>query len=470
MFYGGFGTKWSAAKPVAGKAILLSTLGVWMTAGLVGVFCHFALGTGLLEGLLIGAVLGSTDAASVFSVLRSQRLNLKYGTASLLEVESGSNDPCAYMLTVVILSALQGEISAGQVVYAVFAQIVYGALAGIAIAALAGWVLRHAHFESEGFDSIFLIAVILATYAIPSLVGGNGYISAYLAGILLGNQTLPRKKSLVHFFDAFNGMMQMLIFFLLGLLVFPSRLPSVFLPSLFIALFLTFVARPAAVVCLLTPFKAPFKQQCLISWAGLRGAASIVFAIMAVVSPAYGKETIFHIVFCVVLLSILFQGTLLPMMARKLDMLDERENVLKTFNDYSDETDVQFIRLDLRKDHPWVHRQIQQIESIPGLLIAAVLRGGEAVMPKGDTSLNEGDALILVAKEYTGREGVTLSEQTVEPGSALIGKRLKEIDLKKQSLVVLIQRAGKEMIPDGDSRILEGDTLVMYTRDEIETK
>ena len=191
---------------------------------------------------------------------------------------------------------------------------------------------------------------------------------------------------------------------------------------------------------------------------------------MAVVSPAYGKETIFHIVFCVVLLSILFQGTLLPMMARKLDMLDERENVLKTFNDYSDETDVQFIRLDLRKDHPWVHRQIQQIESIPGLLIAAVLRGGEAVMPKGDTSLNEGDALILVAKEYTGREGVTLSEQTVEPGSALIGKRLKEIDLKKQSLVVLIQRAGKEMIPDGDSRILEGDTLVMYTRDEIETK
>ena len=269
---------------------------------------------------------------------------------------------------------------------------------------------------------------------------------------------------------AFNGMMQMLIFFLLGLLVFPSRLPSVFLPSLFIALFLTFVARPAAVVCLLTPFKAPFKQQCLISWAGLRGAASIVFAIMAVVSPAYGKETIFHIVFCVVLLSILFQGTLLPMMARKLDMLDERENVLKTFNDYSDETDVQFIRLDLRKDHPWVHRQIQQIESIPGLLIAAVLRGGEAVMPKGDTRLNEGDALILVAKEYTGREGVTLSEQTVEPGSALIGKRLKEIDLKKQSLVVLIQRAGKEMIPDGDSQILEGDTLVMYTRDEIETK
>ena len=468
MFYGGFGTKWSAAKPVAGKAILLSTLGVWMTAGLVGIFCHFVLGTGLLEGLLLGAVLGSTDAASVFSVLRSQRLNLKYGTASLLEVESGSNDPCAYMLTVVLLSAMGGEISAGQVVYAVFAQIVYGVLAGIAIAALAGLVLRHARFETDGFDAIFLIAVILATYAVPALVGGNGYISAYLAGILLGNQTLPRKKNLVHFFDAFNGMMQMLIFFLLGLLVFPSQLPSVFLPSLFIALFLTFVARPLSVCCLMTPFKAPFRQQCLVSWAGLRGAASIVFAIMAVVSPAYGKETIFQIVFCVVLLSILFQGTLLPMMAKKLDMLDEQENVLKTFNDYSDETNVQFIRLDLREGHPWIHRRIQEIESIPGLLIAAVLRGKEAVMPKGDTRLQEGDALILVAKEYLGREGITLSEQHVEQGSVLIGKKLKEIDLKKQSLVVLIQRDGKEMIPDGESRILEGDVLVLYTRYEKE--
>ncbi len=468
MFYGGFGTKWSAAKPVAGKAILLSTLGVWMTAGLVGIFCHFVLGTGLLEGLLLGAVLGSTDAASVFSVLRSQRLNLKYGTASLLEVESGSNDPCAYMLTVVLLSAMGGEISAGQVVYAVFAQIVYGVLAGIAIAALAGWVLRHARFETDGFDAIFLIAVILAAYAVPALVGGNGYISAYLAGILLGNQTLPRKKNLVHFFDAFNGMMQMLIFFLLGLLVFPSQLSSVFLPSLFIALFLTFVARPLSVCCLMTPFKAPFRQQCLVSWAGLRGAAYIVFAIMAVVSPAYGKETIFQIVFCVVLLSILFQGTLLPMMAKKLDMLDERENVLKTFNDYSDETNVQFIRLDLREGHPWIHRRIQEIESIPGLLIAAVLRGKEAVMPKGDTRLQEGDAVILVAKEYLGREGITLSEQHVEQGSVLIGKNLKEIDLKKQSLVVLIQRDGKDMIPDGESRILEGDVLVLYTRYEKE--
>lgn len=469
MFYGGFGTKWSAARPVADKAILLSTFGVWITAGLVGIFCCFVLGTSLLEGMLIGAVLGSTDAASVFSVLRSQRLNLKYGTASLLEVESGSNDPCAYMLTIIVLSALQGGLSAGQAIYMVFAQIVYGALSGLVLAVLAGGVLRHARFETNGFDSIFLIAVILATYAIPTLVGGNGYISAYLAGILLGNQTLPGKKSLVHFFDAFNGMMQMLIFFLLGLLVFPSRLPSVFLSSLFIALFLTFVARPAAVFCLLAPLKAPFRQQCLVSWAGLRGAASIVFSIMAVVSPAYGEETIFHIVFCVVLLSLLFQGTLLPRMAKALDMLDARENVLKTFNDYSEETEVQFVRLDLAKGHPWIHRRIYEIEFLPGLLIAAVLRGQEAVMPKGDTRLEEGDALILAAKEYTGREGIVLSEQRIEPGSDWIGKRLKEIDLKKQSLVVLIQRDGKETIPDGESRILEGDTLVLYTRYEKET-
>src|SRR5699024_7118112 len=158
---------------------------------------------------------------------------------------------------------------------------------------------------------------------------------------------IPGKKSLVNFFDAFNGMMQMLIFFLLGLLVFPSRLPQVFLPSVLIALFLTLVARPAAVALLLTPFRAPARQQLLVAWSGLRGAASIVFSIVAVVSPGYGRESIFQIVFCVVLLSLLFQGTLLPLASRVLDMIDDRENVMKTFNDYSEETNVRFLRLEI---------------------------------------------------------------------------------------------------------------------------
>ena len=464
MFYGGFGTKWSAAKPVAVRATLLSTLGVLITAGITGLFCHLVLGMGLTEGMLIGAVLGSTDAASVFSILRSRRLNLKYGTASMLEIESGSNDPCAYMLTVILLSAMEGNLSAGGILYSVFAQLAYGIAAGVAAAYIGGRVLRRVQFGSDGFESIFLVAVALASYSLPSLLGGNGYLSAYIAGILLGNQEIPNKKSLVNFFDAFNGMMQMLIFFLLGLLVFPSRLPQVLVPALLIFLFLTLVARPVAVALLLTPFRAPVNQQLLVSFAGLRGAASIVFSITVAVAPGYGKESIFHFVFCVVLLSLLFQGALLPMAAEKLSMIDDKENVLKTFNDYSEESDIRFIRLEIHSGHPWIGRQIRTISSIPGTLIAAVLRNGTAVIPKGDTVILEGDSVIIGAEEYQDQDGTHLTELSISPENRMVGKPLRETELRKDALVVLIRRNGADVIPDGDTVLLEGDLLVLCSR------
>ena len=464
MFYGGFGTKWSTAKPVAVQSVLLSTLGVLITAGLTGLFCHFVLGVSLLEGMLIGSVLGSTDAASVFSILRSQRLNLKYGTAPMLEIESGSNDPCAYMLTVTILSAMGSSVSAGSIAWSVFAQLLFGIGGGILAAYAAGWVLRSTNLSSDGFESIFLVAVALASYALPALLGGNGYLSAYIAGILLGNQEIPGKKSLVNFFDAFNGMMQMLIFFLLGLLVSPSQLHQVFLPAVLIALFLTVIARPAAVALLLTPFKAPLNQQMIVSWAGLRGAASIVFSITAAVSPEYGKESIFQIVFCVVLLSLLFQGTLLPLASRKLDMIDDSENVLKTFNDYSEESSIRFIQLEIGEGHPWSGSRIRDIASIPGTLIAAVIRNGSAIIPKGDTLLEAGDSVIIGGEEYRYQDGIELTELHVGPDSRLAGKKLKAADLRRDSLIVLIQRDGSDIIPDGDTVIESGDLLVLFTK------
>ena len=463
MFYGGFGTNWNAARPVAFQSILLSTFGVLITAGLTGLFCYFVLNLPLLEGMLIGAVLGSTDAASVFSILRSQRLNLKYGTASMLEIESGSNDPFAYMLTMIVLSAMGGSLSPSQIIMAVFSQIFVGLTAGLLIAWAAGTIMKRVRFGENGLDSVFLAGVALASYAIPSVLGGNGYLSAYLTGILLGNQDIPGKKGLVNFFDALNGMMQMLIFFLLGLLVFPSQLGTYFLPGFLTALFLSFIARPAAVFLLLAPFKAPGCQKLLVSWSGLRGAASIVFAIAAAVSPNYGSDTVFHIVFCVVLLSILFQGSLLPFAAKKADMLDNNENVLKTFTDYSDETGVHFISLELDQGHPWINCRIQDVSLVPGLLIAAVLRNQTAVMPRGDTCLKAGDSLIIAAKEYSGSAGIELSEVQVTPQSRLAGIKLKEADIRKNSLVVLIQRQNSKLIPDGDTILCPGDILVLYT-------
>ncbi len=468
MFYGGFGTKWSTARPAALKATLLSTIGVLITAALTGYFCHFIFNLPILESMLIGAVLSSTDAASVFSILRSQRLNLKYNTAPLLEIESGSNDPCAYMMTVILLSAMSASISVGDIAYDVFAQLVYGLVIGVVLAIISGWILRNVKFGENGFDSILLVAVAVAAYALPSLVGGNGYLGTYIAGIILGNQRIPKKKSLVNFFDAFNGMMQMIIFFLLGLLVFPSKLLYYFVPALCIALFLTLVARPIATAVLLTPFKAPLNQQLIISWAGLRGAASIVFAIVAVVSPNYGNDELFSIVFCVVLLSLLFQGTLLPLASRKLDMIDDNENVMKTFNDYSDENDIQFIRLKIKDDHPWVNKQLCDLSPIPDTIIAAILRKGATITPKGDTYLRADDSLIICARTYKGgKDNITLNEVTIDAKNPLVGKKLRDADIGKNSLVIFIQRDNQDIIPNGNSILEANDVLVVYSQDNL---
>ena len=199
MFYGGFGTRWDIARPVAAKAALLSSAGTILTAGITGLFCHLVLHFSLIEGLLIGAVLCSTDAASVFYVLRSRSLSLQYNTDSLLEVESGSNDPFAYTLTLILLSIMQSgsALSARGVLTLAAAQLGFGLLTGALIALAARWFLQFLTFEVNGFDAVFMLAVALLSYALPTYIGGNGYLSAYLVGIILGNSPMPNKKGLV---------------------------------------------------------------------------------------------------------------------------------------------------------------------------------------------------------------------------------------------------------------------------------
>lgn len=461
MFYGGFGTNWKQAKPVAAKAVLLSTMGVLLTAAATGLFCYFVLKFDFWESMLIGAVISSTDAASVFSILRSKRLNLKDNTASMLEVESGSNDPCAYMLTVIILSVMSGNFNGGMLIKMILLQVLAGAAVGIAVSLLGTKLLLRMRNVTDGFDTIFVFGMALASYAGSSLLGGNGYLSAYLAGLILGNQPLPGKKSLVHFFDGITGLMQMLIFFLLGLLAFPSSLPGIMPYALAIAVFLTFLARPVSVFAILTPFRCPIRQQLLVAWSGLRGAASIVFAIMATVSPAYTKNDVFHIVIFIVLFSISIQGTLLSMMARKLDMIDDNSNVMKTFSDYSDEMPVEFVKIAVKENHPWVNRKIKDITSVPGLLLVLILRGEERIIPNGDTTILKGDKIVLSALSPEENLGLYLSEITVEKDSRWIGKPLSKIKLEKGRLVLVLKRGGKVKIPNGATVIQENDVLVV---------
>ena len=471
MFYGGFGTNWKQARPVAVQSVLLSTLGVVLTACLTGLFCHFVLRIAFWESMLIGAVTGSTDAASVFSILRSKKLSLRHHTDSLLEVESGSNDPCSYMLTAIILSVMSGTATGGEIAYLVFAQLVYGVVSGILMALLSLWVLRRFRFATQGFDTIFVVAMVLFSYALPTVFGGNGYLSAYLFGILLGNRPLPNKKQLVHFFDGVTGLMQMLIFFLLGLLSFPSQMPAVLVPALLIALFLTFVARPAAVFLLLTPFRCPPQQQLLVAWSGLRGAASIVFAVMTVISPAVTDHDLFHIVFVVVLLSISLQGSLLPAVAKKLDMIDTDEDadVMKTFTDYSGEAPVQFIRVHLPEGHSWCGKPVRELALPPQTILASVRRGDARFAPNGSTVLQAEDQLILCAP--TARrdlEEVHMTERrlTEQELDMQKGTRINALPRQEGSLIVLIQRGESWLIPDGDTLLQPGDRLLIHHSEE----
>ena len=462
MFYGGFGTNWQQAKSVAVKAGLLSTAGVVITAALTGVFCHYALHIAWVESMLIGALIGSTDAASVFSVLRSKRLSLRYNTASLLEVESGSNDPCAYMLTVTFIAIAQGSASGGQIGLLIVKQMLFGILFGGLIAAAAVLLLKKIKFSIAGFDMVFVVGIAVIGYALPAVFGGNGFLSVYIVGIVLGNTEIRNKRNLVNFFDGLTGLMQMLIFFLLGLLAFPSRLPQVVLPALLIAVFLTFVARPVAVALVLTPFKGKISQQLLVSWAGLRGAASIVFAIMAEMAVETEND-VFHIVFMIVLFSILLQGSLLPLVAKKLDMIDEKGDVMKTFNDYSDEVPVQFIQLSIPKSHHWCGKTLKELTLPPETLVVLLKRNGENIIPNGDTRLLENDVLVLSATSPDHVEGVSLVEIYVDENSKYNGKLLSEIPKKENTLVIMIQRGEQVIIPVSYTHLDVYKRQIMYS-------
>ena len=463
IFYGGFGTKWSAARPVAAKAILMSSFGTVLTAGLTGLFCHFVLKISILESFLIGAVISSTDAASVFSILRSKKLNLRDNTASLLELESGSNDPFAYMLTVVVLGLMKGNASGGKIVYMLFAQITYGIVAGVIVAVLALIFLKHVKDNSGSISTIFIIAAVLISYAAPTLIGGNGYLSVYITGIILGNRRMPNKSVQVSFFDSVTGLMQMVLFFMLGLLSFPSQLPGVAVIGLLIALFLTFVARPIVTFAILAPLRASVRQILVVSWSGLRGAASIVFAILAVVDPAVIDNDIFHIVFFIVLFSILIQGTLLPTVSRRLKMIDEEADVMKTFTSYIEEVPVQFMKVTLPEKHGWVGKPVSEIILPPDSIFVLLIRGEERIVPDGQTILEAEDTLVLSGKSAEDVGSTALYERKISNRDEWNNKTLYDIN-SDGMLIIMIKRGEEVVIPKGSTIIKSGDILVMTDR------
>ena len=462
MFYGGFGTNWQVAKPVAVKAFLLSFIGTFLTSMVTGLLCYLILKIDLFESFLIGSVIGSTDAASVFSILRSKNLNLKDGLASLLELESGSNDPMSYMLTVIFLGLIGKTIGTPlSIAIMLFKQIVFALVVAALVSYLAYLVLKKIKFAINGLDTIFVFATALLSYSLSAAFGGNGFLSAYIVGIVLGNCQFKNKVILVNFFDGVTGLMQMILFFLLGLLSTPQNILPSAATAIPVVLFITFIARPIAVAALLTPFKVGLKKQLLIMWAGLRGAASIAFAIMVMGSNVEGiNYDVFHIVFFLAITSILFQGTFLPIIARKLSLVDSSENVLKTFNDYVDDSDMQLIQITIPPNHHWVGRQIKDIEFPENSIVVTIERGESTVIPNGNTVIEKGDIVILNAKR-TKYYDINLKEIVINNNHPWKDKELKDLHLDKNNLVVMIKRDGGTIIPRGNTTIKYNDIVLL---------
>ncbi len=488
IFYGGFGTNFKEAKPVAGRALLLSFAGTALTAGIVGVFVRYLSvllpifpSLGWVESMLIGSVISSTDAASVFNILRSRRLNLKYGTSSLLEMESGSNDPTSYMLTVVftaILAAQNGiagaeAMGAGEIAGMLFSQVGFGALFGAAFGFLSIFILKRFSFNVGQGGTIFILAVALITYALPTMLGeltgvsalaGNGYLAVYICGIMIGNARIPQKRDCVRFFDALTNVAQMMIFFLLGLLATPEDLikPDVLVPALVIFVFMTLIARPAAVAGLLAPFRAKINQIGVVSWAGLRGVASIVFAVYAMTELGGTLPyDLFSIVFVIVIVSIALQGSLLPIMSRKMNMLGDNDNVLRTFTDYQEESDVCFVRVRVGENHPWYGKKLREVVMPKEFLAVLIIRGDETIVPGGDTVILGGDVIVTAAPEFENRDEFGMYEEYIGKNHGWAGKTVRELSLPRGTLIVMIKRKKETVVPNGNAVVEEGDVLAM---------
>ena len=461
IFYGGFCTKMPKCKKVTTQAIFLSSIGTILTAAFTAIFCFFGLKLPFVESFIIGAVISSTDAASVFSILRSKRLNLKYNSAPLLEMESGSNDPFAYILTILGIAILNGT-NTLEIVPLLVKQILYGISFGVAVAYGANFVLKKTRLLCEGTDTIFMVAVALLSYALPDTLHGNGYLSVYITGIILGNSDIKNKINLVHFFDGITALFQVIIFFLIGFLSFPHKIPEILVTAILITVFLTFIARPLAVLITLAPFKIKLNQFLFVSSAGLRGAASIVFAILVVSENTTLVHDLFHIVFVVALLSVTLQGSLLPLIAKKTDMIDRFGDVRKTFNGFQQESAIALNKVIIGENHPWNGNALKDIKFDGKALILMITRKGKKIVPKGSTIIKEDDELLIGSTYQNSYDEIDLCETNIDISHEWLNKRISEINLPQSHLIALVKRNGEYFVPSGRTQIKLDDIIFFY--------
>jgi cell volume regulation protein A len=399
IFSGGLDTKLEQIRPVIRKGILLSTLGVLVTALSLGVFVRWVTDFGWLESILLGSIISSTDVAAVFSIFRSKKTGLKRNLRPTLELESGSNDPMAYFLTVTFISLIQQpETSILETVPIFIKGTVLGALMGFVIGKLMVRIINMVGLFAEGLYSVLIIALMFFSYSFTEFIGGNGFLSIYLSGLVLGNSNFIHKQSLLKFYDGLAWLMQILMFISLGLLVFPSQIIPIIGVGLLISAFLIFVARPLAVFLCLLPFRMYYKDLLFISWVGLRGAVPIIFATYPMVEGIPNADLIFHIIFFVTLTSLLLQGTTLFSVAKLLRLTipagKEKKSVIE-FDSYTTKSVLEEIFVE--NDFRCVNHTIVEMELPKTALIVMIERNDKYFTPNGSTVIEPGDRLTILA-------------------------------------------------------------------------
>lgn len=407
LFTGGMDTKFSEIKPIIGPGVVLATVGVimtafvlagfvWLVAPWLGIEMPFAL------ALLLAATMSSTDSASVFSILRSKKQGLKQHLRPLLELESGSNDPMAFMLTVLLISVVghsSGGVGLGMSVVFFVVQMVVGALSGYLIGRLAVWTINRINLANHSLYSVLLLAFIFFSFAFTDLIKGNGYLAVYLAGLVIGNHKLEQKRPLTVFFDGFTWLMQIVMFLTLGLFVNSDELlqPQVLILGGLVGAFMILVARPLSVFVCLAPFrKFSTKARLYVSWVGLRGAVPILFAIYPLMAHVENATLLFNVVFLGTIISLLVQGTTVSGMANLLKLAYEEREAAFSVDMHQDMksalTEVEVNECMLESGHT-----LKDIILPENTLVMMVCREGEYFVPQGKTELKLGDKLLVIS-------------------------------------------------------------------------
>jgi cell volume regulation protein A len=401
LFSGGMDTRWESVKPILWKGVALSTFGVVFTATIVGVFVYYVTDFTLIEGLLLGAIVSSTDAAAVFSILRSRNIALKGGLRPILELESGSNDPMAYILMISITYLMTaGDASIWMLALNFVHGMGLGAIAGIFLGKGMSVIINRIKLDTEGLYPVLVMAMIFFTYSITHLLGGNGFLAVYLSGLVLGNSDFLHKKSLVRFYDGQAWLMQIVMFLTLGLLVFPSEMLPIAGLGLLIAGVLIFVARPIAVFLSLHFFKIKARHKLFISWVGLRGAVPIIFATYPMIEGVEKADIIFRLVFFISVTSVLIQGTTLPLIARWLHVEAPQKKKKLTMLDLelSDTMKSELIEVTIPGDSRVVGKAIVKLGFPQDSMIVLLSRDGKYIQPNGATTLMPADKLLILAR------------------------------------------------------------------------